>query len=192
MSVKGLSWTLLRYHRENGEGIDKFDAETAAVHHSKLCIALEILHECFVTMIEPYTESDLVADLLFNRESELNRLNFWGFYTMILERGDELVSVATFRVYGNKVAEMPLIGTDPQHRRQGMCRLLVNELEKLLSALGVERLLLPAVPQLLKTWTGSFGFTEMTKSDRLELSKYTLLNFQDTIMCHKFIPVAPS
>ncbi|KAG1339082.1 putative Chromodomain-helicase-DNA-binding protein 4 [Cocos nucifera] len=120
-------------------------------------------------------------------QSELNRLNFWGFYTILLERGDELISVATFRVYGEKVAEMPLVGTRIQYRRQGMCRLLMNELEKLLSSLGVQKLLLPAVPQLFETWTTSFGFTKMASSDRLELSDYTLLSFQDTTMCQKLL-----
>lgn len=33
--------------------------------------------------------------------SDLKRLNFWGFYTMVLERGDELISVATFRYYSD-------------------------------------------------------------------------------------------
>ncbi|XP_038980228.1 uncharacterized protein LOC103711112 isoform X2 [Phoenix dactylifera] len=186
-SVEGLSWTLLRCCRENGVDLDKFDLETMAEHHSKLCIALDVLHECFVAMIEPRTNSDVVADLLFNKESELNRLNFWGFYTMLLERGDELISVATFRVYGEKVAEMPLVGTRIQYRRQGMCRLLMNELEKLLSSLGVQKLLLPAVPQLFETWTTSFGFTKMTSSDRSDLSEYTLLSFQDTTMCQKLL-----
>nr|XP_019706107.1 uncharacterized protein LOC105044698 isoform X1 [Elaeis guineensis] len=186
-SVEGLSWTLLRCCRENGGDLEKFDLETMAEHHSKLCIALDVLHECFVTMIEPRTKNDVVADLVFNKESELNRLNFWGFYTMLLERGDELISVATFRVYGEKVAEMPLVGTRIQYRRQGMCRLLMNELEKLLSSLGVQKLLLPAVPQLFETWTTSFGFTKMTSSDRLDLSEYTLLSFQDTTMCQKLL-----
>jgi hypothetical protein len=34
------------------------------------------------------------------------------------------------RVYGNKVAELPLVGTRFAHRRQGMCHLLMNNLEK--------------------------------------------------------------
>ncbi|CAL9123328.1 unnamed protein product, partial [Musa textilis] len=185
--VVGLSWTLLRWSSNDNSDLS---LEAMAEHHSKLCIALDVLHECFVPMTEPRTQSDLVADLLFNKESELKRLNFWGFYTMLLEKGDELVSVATFRVYGDKVAEMPLIGTRVLYRRKGMCRLLVNELEKLLRSLGVERLLLPAVPQLLQTWTTSFGFTQMTSSDRLELLKYPLLSFSGTTMCQKLLGAA--
>ncbi|URD77894.1 PHD-finger [Musa troglodytarum] len=64
------------------------------------------------------------------QRSELNRLNFWGFYTMLLVRGDEIISVATFRVYGAKIAEMPLVGTRAKYRRQGMCHIILDELEK--------------------------------------------------------------
>ncbi|KAJ0979361.1 hypothetical protein J5N97_014835 [Dioscorea zingiberensis] len=181
-TVEGLSWTLFRSNRVNGADDVR---SSMAKCHGKLRVALDVLHECFVTIIEPRTKSDLVADVVFNKKSDLKRLDFSGFYTMILERGDEIISVATIRVYGDKVAEMPLIGTRVQYRCQGMCRLLVNELEKLLSSLGVEMLLLPAVSQLLPTWTTKFGFTKMTSSDRLKLLDYTLLSFQDTTMCYK-------
>jgi len=56
---------------------------------------------------------------------------------------------------------------------------------QLLSNLGVESLLLPAVPQLLQTWTSSFGFSKMTSSDRLNFSEHTILYFLDTTMCRK-------
>ncbi|XP_019706405.1 uncharacterized protein [Elaeis guineensis] len=189
-SQEALSWTILRGSGYAGIEQDHSDVETTTGYYSKLHVALNILHECFVTMIEPRTQSDLIADILFNKESDLNRLNFWGFYTMLLERGDEVISVATFRVYGDKVAEMPLIGTRVQYRRQGMCRLLLDELEKLLSSLGVERLLIPAVPELLETWTTSFGFTKMSSLDRVKYLEYTLLNFQDTTMCQKLLRAA--
>jgi hypothetical protein len=58
--------------------------------------------------------------------------------------------------------------------------------------MGVERLLLPAIPQLLETWTGSFGFTVMSNSDRLELVENSILSFQGTIMCQKVLNVACS
>jgi hypothetical protein len=58
--------------------------------------------------------------------------------------------------------------------------------------LEVERLLLPAVPQLLETWTGSFGFTVMSNSDKLELVENSILSFQGTTMCQKVLNVACS
>uniref|UniRef100_A0A0A9DZT5 N-acetyltransferase domain-containing protein n=1 Tax=Arundo donax TaxID=35708 RepID=A0A0A9DZT5_ARUDO len=188
--IEGLSCTVLRFYRENGNENGDYDDATMAEHYGKLRIVLDVLHECFVTIIEPRTQSDLSEDIVFNRESELRRLNFRGFYTIVLQKGGELVSVGTFRVCGRKFAELPLIGTRVPYRRQGMCRLLMNELEKLLTDLGVEKLLLPAVPQLLETWTGSFGFTVMSNSDRLELAENSILSFQGTTMCQKILNAA--
>ncbi|KAF2292083.1 hypothetical protein GH714_009310 [Hevea brasiliensis] len=75
--------------------------------------------------------------------SKLRRLNFHGFYAIVLHRGDEIVSVATVRIHGLKAAEMPLVATPFQYRRQGMCRLLLHELlkgtimQKVLSSSGL-------------------------------------------------------
>nr|GEX54456.1 chromodomain-helicase-DNA-binding protein Mi-2 isogeny [Tanacetum cinerariifolium] len=62
--------------------------------------------------------------------SKLKRLNFKGFYTVILEKDNELISAATVRVFGEKVAELPLVGTRIKYRRRGMGHILMNELEK--------------------------------------------------------------
>lgn len=188
--IEGLSCTILKFCRANGSDHGGYDDEIMAEHYGKLCIAVDILHECFVTIIEPRTQSDISEDIVFNRESELRRLNFRGFYIILLQKGGELVSVGTFRICGQKFAELPLIGTRSLYRRQGMCRLLINELEKLLLDLGVERLLLPAVPELLQTWTCSFGFTVMSNSERLELAGNSILSFQGTTMCQKILNVA--
>lgn len=188
--VEGLSCTILKFNSENTSDDFDFDNEKMAEQYGKLCVALDVLHECFVTIIEPRTQRDISEDIVFNRESELRRLNFRGFYTILLQKDGELISVGTFRICGKKFAELPLIGTRVQYRRQGMCRLIMNELEKLLSGWGVERLVLPAVPQLLETWTGSFGFTAMSNSDRFELAESSVLSFQGTTMCQKILNAA--
>ncbi|KQK14479.2 LOW QUALITY PROTEIN: hypothetical protein BRADI_1g16595v3 [Brachypodium distachyon] len=182
-SEEGLSFTVLRSPKHPEEEDDAMAAE----EHGKLCMAFDVLHECFVTLVEPHTQSDLSQDIVFNRESWLRRLYFRGFYIIGLEKGGELITVGTLRVYGKKVAELPLVGTRFTHRRQGMCHLLMNQLEMLLGEWGVERLVLPAVPELLQTWTGSFGFQVMTQSQKLDIAQHTIMCFQGTTMCHKFI-----
>ncbi|KAI3878488.1 hypothetical protein MKX03_007268 [Papaver bracteatum] len=180
-----LSWTILKSTKDARQPSVTSEIEVAVECQSKLNVALAIMHECF----EPIKDMrrDLIEDVIFNKTSDLNRLNFWGFYTVILEREDELISVAAVRIHDEKFAEVPLVCTRVQHRMQGMCRTLFNVLEEKLSQLEVERVILPAIPQVLQTWTTSFGFSSLTNSERLEFLHYTFLDFQDTRICQKFL-----
>ncbi|XP_074302639.1 increased DNA methylation 1-like isoform X2 [Silene latifolia] len=125
-----LTCTLIKPMQYQAEDRVDYDLAAMAENYSKLSVALEVMHECFDPVKDPKTKRDLVEDVLFCRGSNLNRLNFRGFYTVLLERNDEMIAVALLRIYGDKVAEMPLIGTHFQHRCLGMCRILVNEIEK--------------------------------------------------------------
>lgn len=61
-----------------------------------------------------------------------------------------------------------------------------------LTELGVERLVLPAVPGVLNTWTNSFGFSVVEQSERANFLDYTFLDFQGTIMCQKILKKTPA
>ncbi|KAL1307979.1 hypothetical protein HN51_049893 [Arachis hypogaea] len=189
VGTNNLTWTLVKYI--NSESSDPCTTKGYLLpeSYSKLNVALRVMHECFEPLKEPSSTRDLMEDVLFSQWSTLNRLNFYGFYTVLLERNEELISAATVRVYGKKVAELPLIGTRLQYRRHGMCRILMNELEKRLMQLGVERLVLPAVPSVVDTWTGSFGFVKMTEFERSQFLDNTFLDFQGTIMCQKLLKI---
>ncbi|XP_027345570.1 uncharacterized protein LOC113857662 [Abrus precatorius] len=192
VGADNLTWTLVKFINSDSCDFDSIKSDLLAESYSKLNLALSVMHECFEPLKEPLAGKDIMEDVLFSRWSELNRLNFQGFYTVLLERNDELISVATVRVFGKKIAEVPLVGTRLQYRRHGMCHILMNELEKKLMQLGVERLVLPAVPSVLETWTRSFGFAKMTSSERFQFLHYTFLDFQDTIMCQKLLMKIPS
>jgi hypothetical protein len=58
-----------------------------------------------------------------------------------------------------------------------------------LTQLGVERLVLPAVPSVADTWTGCFGFSKMTTLERSKFLDYTFLDFPGTIMCQKLLKI---
>ncbi|WCJ18685.1 Acyl-CoA N-acyltransferase with RING/FYVE/PHD-type zinc finger protein [Euphorbia peplus] len=191
VGLENLTWTLLKPNYLESHKLDAFSDEASIENCSKLSIAVDIMHECFEPFEDPHTKRDLLKDVIFNKRSELNRLNFEGFYTVILQKDDEFISAATIRIYGEKVAEMPLMGTRFQYRRLGMCRILMNELEQKLVELGVEGLILPAIPCVLNTWTGSFGFSKLTVSERSELVDYTFLDFQGATMCHKQLMKTP-
>lgn len=61
-----------------------------------------------------------------------------------------------------------------------------------LAGLGVERLVLPAVPGVLNTWTTKFGFSVVKQSERANFFDYTFLDFQGTIMCQKILKKTPA
>ncbi|KMT05031.1 hypothetical protein BVRB_7g171910 [Beta vulgaris subsp. vulgaris] len=182
-----LTWTLIKPMDYLANENDDCDVVAITENYSKLNVALEVMHECFEPVKEPRTKRDLVEDVIFCRGSHLNRLNFKGFYTVLLERNDELITVAILRVYGDKVAEIPLIGTRFKHRRLGMCRIVMQEIEKNLIELGVKKLVLPAAATVLNTWTMAFGYTPVTQSERSEFLSYSFLDFQDTVMCQKVL-----
>ncbi|KAL9235377.1 hypothetical protein vseg_010139 [Gypsophila vaccaria] len=188
----GLTCTLVKPTHNQAEDDEDSNLAAMAEIYSRLGVALEVMHECFEAVKDSKSGQDLVEDALFCRGSRLNRLNFKGCYTVLLERNDELITVAILRIFGDKVAEIPLIGTRFQHRRRGMCRILMNEIEKSLRNLGVQKLVLPAAPSVLDAWTNSFGFTPLTKSDRSEFIGYTLWDFQHTTMCQKLLRKPPS
>lgn len=183
-----LTWTLLKYIPGNDD-LDDYGMEPSVETYSKLNLVVSVMHECFEPMNEPGTRRDIVEDVIFSRGSDLSRLNFQGFYTVLLSRDDELITVAAVRVHGEKVAEVPLVGTRFQYRKLGMCRFLMNELEKKLMELGVERLVMPAAPSVLSTWIGSFGFSKISETERLNLCSYSFLDFQGSVMCQKILTV---
>lgn len=57
---------------------------------------------------------------------------------------------------------------------------------QMLTQLGIERLVLPAIPALQNTWR-KFGFTQPSLLERLELLGYPLLIFQKTTMFQKVL-----
>ncbi|XP_074311615.1 uncharacterized protein LOC141647370 isoform X2 [Silene latifolia] len=181
-SVEGLTWSITRSRRND------CNVYNERVHPLiQVSQVLNVFHECFQPIIEPHTGRDLVADIVYNSGSKFRRLDFHGFYVMALVNGDEVVCAATIRIHGQKVAEMPLIATPFKYRRQGMCRLLLHELEKMLVALGVERLVLPGIATLSETWVSTFGFMEMPDYVRRELLGYPFVLFQGTTLFQKIL-----
>lgn len=192
VGTENLTWTMLKHMDCSSHELGPSHIDAIAESYSKLNGALDVIHECFEPVKEAHTKRDLVEDVIFSKWSKLNRLNFIGFYTVILEKNSELITVATVRVHGGEVAEVPLVGTRFRYRRLGMCRILMNELEKRLEELGVESLVLPAALSVLNTWTTSFGFSKMTNSEILKFRNHTFLNFQGTVMCQKLLMKIPS
>lgn len=65
-------------------------------------------------------------------------------------------------------------------------------LVQMLNRIGVELLVLPAVPELMDTWRGAFGFQPLNSHQKKELTKLNLMAFPGTSLLHKFLPRSKS
>ncbi|KDP32523.1 hypothetical protein JCGZ_14726 [Jatropha curcas] len=181
----GFSWSLLRCIHEDQKVHSAQRLALKAECNSKLAVALTIMEECFQSMVDPRTGIDMIPHALYNWGSEFARLNFHGFYTAVLEKDDVLLSVASIRVHGATVAEMPLIATCSNYRRQGMCRRLITAIEEMLVSFNVEKLLVSAIPDLVETWTEGFGFTPVSTDEKRSLNQINLMVFPGTVLLKK-------
>ncbi|KAL4340664.1 hypothetical protein GQ457_08G006750 [Hibiscus cannabinus] len=181
----GFSWTLLKCIHEDQKVYSPQRLALKADCNSKLAVALSIMEESFQSMVDPRTGVDMIPQLLYSWGSDFARLNFLGFYTLVLEKDDLLISVASIRIHGVTVAEMPLIATCSNYRRQGMCRRLMTVIEELLISFKIEKLVITAIPNLVETWTKGFGFTPVEDDERKMLAKINLMVFPGTILLKK-------
>ncbi|CAL5070956.1 unnamed protein product [Urochloa decumbens] len=181
----GLSWSILRC---NSDGQKLHSVQKIAYFaecNTKLAVALTLLEECFIRMVDPRTGVDMIPHVLYNKRSNFARVDYQGFYTVILEKGDEILCVASIRVHGTKAAELPFIATSVDYRRQGMCRILMNIIEKMLRAFNVKMLVLSAIPELVNTWVSGFGFKPIEDAERKQLHNVNLMLFPGTSLLTK-------
>ncbi|KZV29695.1 hypothetical protein F511_05789 [Dorcoceras hygrometricum] len=155
--------------------------------NSKLAVAITILEECFLPMVDAKTGIDMIPQVIYNWGSQFARLNYSGFYTVILEKDDVILSVASIRIHGVKVAELPLVATCNKHHRQGMCRRLISSIEEVLKSLKVEMLVVSSIPTLVETWTVGFGFQPLEEDEKRSLSEINMMVFPGAVWLKKLL-----
>ncbi|XP_051143474.1 uncharacterized protein LOC127259898 [Andrographis paniculata] len=154
--------------------------------------AVNIFQDCF----DPITDSspkkrDLIPGMVYGRTSQLH--DFSGMYTAVLMVDSVVVTAGVFRVFGEEVAELPLVATNPKLQGKGYFQALYACIEDVLSSLNVKVLVLPAAHDAETMWKNKFGFTELPKHEWKRYNRGNkLMFFQGTTILHRPVPVSPN
>lgn len=172
----GFHWTLVKCINgdQKAHSAQSFLALKAECN-SKLAVALQMMEEYFVPMVDPRSGVNMIPQLIYNWGSKFPRVDYSGFYTAVLEKGDTLIALASIRIHGVTLAEMPFAATCIKHRHKGMFHHLLQAILLMLKSLKVEQLIVAAIPSTVEIWKAGFGFTNLEDHDKQSLSKIQLM-----------------
>ncbi|KMT06191.1 hypothetical protein BVRB_7g162630 isoform A [Beta vulgaris subsp. vulgaris] len=152
-------------------------------HLPWLSKAVSIFRECF-SPITAKAGRDLIPVMVHGRN--ISGQEFGGMYCVLLMVKSVVVSAGLLRIFGREVAELPLVATSKEYQGKGYFLALFSRIQKLLSTLEVENLVLPAAEKAKFMWVNRLGFRDMSQE---RLSVYTrefqLTEFSGTVMLEK-------
>ncbi|KAE8719027.1 Acyl-CoA N-acyltransferase with RING/FYVE/PHD-type zinc finger domain isoform 2 [Hibiscus syriacus] len=157
---------------------------------TRLCLsqAVGIFHECFDPIVDVTTGRDLIPCMVYGRN--LKGQEYGGMYCAVLTINSFVVSAGIIRIFGQQIAELPLVATSIANQGKGYFQLLLSCIEKLLGLLNVKNIVLPAAEEAESIWTDKFGFQKLTAEQLCEYRKWwnQMVIFKGTSMLQKQIP----
>ncbi|XVF07796.1 hypothetical protein REPUB_Repub06bG0170500 [Reevesia pubescens] len=150
--------------------------------------AVGIFHECFDPIVDATTGRDLIPCMVYGRN--LKGQEYGGMYCAVLTINSFVVSAGIIRVFGQEIAELPLVATSIANHGKGYFQLLFSCIEKLLAFLNVKNIVLPAAEEAESIWTDKFGFKKL-RPDQLSEYKRSccqMVIFKGTSMLQKEVP----
>ncbi|BAT96047.1 hypothetical protein VIGAN_08291700 [Vigna angularis var. angularis] len=150
--------------------------------------AVAMFNECFDPIVDPAAGRDLIPAMVYGRN--LQTQDFGGMYCALLIVNSSVVSAGMLRIFGEDIAELPIVATRYKNRGKGYFQTLFSCIERLLAFLKVKNLVLPAAEEAESIWTEKFGFSKM-KPDELtnyRMNCHQIMAFKGTIMLHKTVP----
>ncbi|KAK1589518.1 hypothetical protein Q3G72_034876 [Acer saccharum] len=146
----------------------KVDTSDCGGLRTLLSKAVAIFHDCFDPIIESVSKTDIIPSIVY---------------------GQVVVSAGIFRIFGDEVAELPLVATSKDSQGQGYFQSLFSCIDKLLGFLHVKNLVLPSASEAESIWTNKFGFDKMTEEEQNKFrNDYPLIIFKGTSMLQKKVP----
>ncbi|KAL0418260.1 UNVERIFIED_CONTAM: Increased DNA methylation 1 [Sesamum radiatum] len=110
--------------------------------------AVNIFHDRFDPSLIP-ARAALISSRTWRRFKDQD---FCGMYCAVLMVGSVVVSAAIFRIFGEEVAELPLVATRSECQGKGYFQSLFYCIEGLLASLNVKDLVLPAADEAESLW----------------------------------------
>ncbi|XP_059290496.1 uncharacterized protein LOC132044038 isoform X3 [Lycium ferocissimum] len=153
-----------------------------------LAEAVSIFHDCFDPIVDSATGRDFIPSMVYGRN--IRGQDFGGMYCAILTVNSIVVSAGILRIFGQDMAELPLVATRIDSQGQGYFQLLLSCIEKLLAFLNVRKFVLPAAVESMSIWTEKFGFKEIPPDQLVSYKKtcWQMITFKGTSMLEKMVP----
>ncbi|KAF3682542.1 putative transcription factor MYB48-like [Capsicum annuum] len=153
-----------------------------------LAEAVSIFHDGFDPIVDSVTGRDFIPSMVYGRN--IRGQDFGGMYCTILTVNSTVVSAGILRIFGQDMAELPLVATRVGSKGKGYFQVLFSCIEKLLAFLGVRRFVLPAAVEAMSIWTKKFGFVELSPDQIANYRKtcWQMISFKGTSMLEKMVP----